>query len=121
MSEPNPAIVPDPVEPEPREYEVLGQHAVLGHEPGEKFTAVLDPEQEGRMLARGSLRFVDGAAGELLALTRPELNTLAADLGVENPEGLPKKQAVIDAINEAREGAETPAEGDNDDTPGGVD
>lgn len=62
MSEPNPAIVPDPVEPEPRQYEVLGQHAVLGHEPGEKFTAALDPEQEERMLARGSLRPVEKPA-----------------------------------------------------------
>jgi hypothetical protein len=33
--------------------------------------------------------------------TRPELNTEAAELGIPEPEKLPNKQAVIDAIDEA--------------------
>lgn len=42
---------------------------------------------------------------ELTELTRPELDTYAREHGVENPESLPNKQAVIDAI-----GGDVPAE-----------
>lgn len=95
-----------------RRYVVRGPHAVLGHEPGEQFIAVLDPEQEQRMLTRGSLEIVDDDLDDAAALTREELNELAAELGIPNPGRLPNKQAVIDAINQACEGHE--------DTQGGV-
>lgn len=38
-----------------RTYRVAGAHRVLGREPGETFQADLPPEQEARMLARGSI------------------------------------------------------------------
>lgn len=49
-------------------------------------------------------------------LTRAELNELASEKGVEDPEGLPNKGAVVDAIRaaESGEGAEVEAEGDED-------
>lgn len=37
------------------QYRVCGVHQVLGHEPGAVFTAVLDKEQESRLLERGSI------------------------------------------------------------------
>ncbi len=40
----------------------------------------------------------DAAAAELLKLTRDDLNEAAADAGVPNPDELPNKEAVIDAI-----------------------
>jgi len=39
-----------------------------------------------------------------LDMKRDELNTVAVSLGVENPDKLPNKQAVIDAINEVKGG-----------------
>ena len=47
-------------EPEPTEkiYKAKGTAAVLGHEPGEEFTAVLEPGQEARLIQRGSLEVV---------------------------------------------------------------
>ncbi len=42
--------------------------------------------------------------------TRPELNELAANLGVEDAEKLPNKAAVVEAIKEAEELARTPEE-----------
>lgn len=41
---------------------------------------------------------------DLSKRTRPELNELARLAGVENPAGLPNKDAVIAAINEAEAG-----------------
>jgi hypothetical protein len=37
------------------QYRVSGTQKVFGHEPGAVFTAVLDPEQESRLLERGSI------------------------------------------------------------------
>lgn len=39
-----------------------------------------------------------GNGPDLDAMTRPELNAYAANVGVENPDDLPNKDAVIDAI-----------------------
>lgn len=36
-------------------YRVSGAQKVFGHEPGAVFTAVLDKEQESRLLERGSI------------------------------------------------------------------
>lgn len=38
------------------EYEVIGGREVLGHAPGERFSADLPEAQEKRLLANGSLR-----------------------------------------------------------------
>lgn len=43
----------------------------------------------------------DTATEDLSTLSREELNDAAVEAGVEDPEDLPNKQAVIDAINEA--------------------
>ena len=43
-----------------RTYEVTGPGPFHGHAPGEKFEADLDPEQERRAIARGSIRAVRG-------------------------------------------------------------
>ena len=40
------------------------------------------------------------SADELSALSRVALNDLAAEAGIPDPEKLPRKQAVIDALNE---------------------
>jgi hypothetical protein len=40
-----------------RRYDVIGAVAVLGTPPGGTFTAELDPAQEQRLLAAGSIRY----------------------------------------------------------------
>jgi len=40
-------------------YRVAGPAAFMGHKTGEKFDADLDPEQEKRALARGSIKIVN--------------------------------------------------------------
>jgi len=40
-------------------YRVSGRLAVFGMRPGTEFEAELDPDQEARLLARGSLEVVD--------------------------------------------------------------
>lgn len=40
-------------------YRVVGPAAFRGHQAGEKFDAELDPEQEKRALARGSIKVVN--------------------------------------------------------------
>lgn len=101
MTEQSAAIVPEPEPQQPREYRVIGSLPVFDLQPGETFTAELDPEQEARLIARGSIELVVPEPAEA---TRDELNEVAASLGVEKPERLPNKQAVLDAINTAREG-----------------
>lgn len=44
-----------PEKPTARSYTVVGPRKVLGHEPGETFTATLDPSQEQRLIAAGHL------------------------------------------------------------------
>jgi hypothetical protein len=45
---------------------------------------------------------------DLASLKRADLNTLAAELGIENPEKLKNKPAVIEAIEQARAESENP-------------
>lgn len=42
---------------------------------------------------------------ELLKLSRPDLDAKAAEAGVENPDALVNKQAVVDAIREKEAGS----------------
>lgn len=60
MSEHNPAVVPEAPEPEKRTYKVTGKaQETLGHKPGEKFTALLDPRQEAALIAGGAIEIVN--------------------------------------------------------------
>ena len=61
-AEANPAVVQEPEDPKPVEYRIPDtcSQRVLGHEPGEKFTAALPPEQEARLIARGQLERTGG-------------------------------------------------------------
>lgn len=70
MTEQNPALVPEPEQPQEKTYFVSGQHAVLDHQPGETFTAVLDPEQEKNFLEYGHLQLT-GQEGEQDAPATP--------------------------------------------------
>lgn len=60
MTEHNPALEPEFEEPTPVEYRVPRRcpHEVLGHKPGERFKAVLPPDHEARLIARGQLQRV---------------------------------------------------------------
>ena len=82
-----------------REYEVVGTSVVHGAKPGERFTAALTVGQEQALFEGGHIERVDEVPLE--KRTRPELETLALSLGVEEPGKLANKQAVIDAINAA--------------------
>ena len=94
--------MPDPpVETFERTVKVVGRNAVMGHPAGETFTVTLTAEQENYYVAGGHLEIV-GAGAALTQRTRPELNELARAAGVEAPETLPDKPAVIAAIEAAR-------------------
>lgn len=82
-----------------RTVKVVGPRAVLGHQPGETFTATLTAEQEHIYVSGGHLEVV---GGQLASRPRDELNELARGAGVPDPEQLPNKQAVVDAIEAAR-------------------
>ena len=41
---------------EAKQYEVVGKRKVLGHKPGETFTAALSEDQERRLVAGGHIR-----------------------------------------------------------------
>lgn len=91
--------MPDaPVETFERTVKVVGRNAVMGHATGETFTATLTAEQEQFYVTGGHLEVV----GALTGRKREELNELARAAGVEEPEKLPDKQAVIDAIEASR-------------------
>lgn len=87
-------------------YVVTGPNPFRGNEPGEQFDATPDASIE-RAQARGSVKVLgaEGDEDEFKGLKRDELNTLAANEGVEDPAKLPNIPAVIEAIQEAREGA----------------
>jgi hypothetical protein len=40
-------------------YEVTGRRGYRGHQPGERFEAVLDPNAETRAINRGSIRLLE--------------------------------------------------------------
>lgn len=97
-------------------WKVTGTRPVRGHRPGKEFEADLPDAQAQRLQASGAIvpagetsapEKTDGLSG----LNREELNALAADHGVENPDGLANKVAVIEAIEAAKSPA---AAGSND-------
>lgn len=46
-------------------YEVTGERAYRGHDPGTTFWAVLDPNAEQRAINRGSIRVIERLAAAL--------------------------------------------------------
>lgn len=85
-----------------KRYRVTAPTAVLDTEPGKTFEAELDPIQEERLLVGGHLE-IEGEtpSDDLASLPLEELDEIAHDLGVENPESLPDDTAVIQAIVDA--------------------
>jgi hypothetical protein len=80
---------------------------------GERSTAVETPAEEPVPDEKtGKSRSEGGRLheSELKDKSRDELNTLAAEAGVENPEGFANKGEVITAILETSAAVETPAE-----------
>jgi hypothetical protein len=95
-------------------YIVTGTLPQFGHGPGEEFETDLPAALEERAITRGGIAIAQDGDG-LDDLTRAELNERAAEAGVESPESLPNKGAVIGAIREALDENPDPASGD--DTP----
>lgn len=50
-------------------YRVSGPNVVLGHEPGEKFEAILEPVVEERLLASGNLERADAPSASTTQTT----------------------------------------------------
>ena len=75
-------------EAEKKAFDALKNRGRLG---GAAEEGALDDEDEGE------------EGEDLSLLSRGQLDARAAELGVENPQELPNKQAVIDAINEKGE------------------
>lgn len=57
--QPNPAVVPDPPQPQERSYTVTGVQGYLDYRPGEQFTATLPFDQEALLLQAGVLKVID--------------------------------------------------------------
>jgi hypothetical protein len=87
-------------------YFVSGSTPFQGHEPGDTFDAELAPELRARAIARGSIKVLGDEDGEdeFKSLSRADLNALAVREGVEEPDKLPNMDAVIAAVQAAREG-----------------
>jgi hypothetical protein len=74
---------------------------VRGHAPGSTFEEEIPDAQEQRLIATGNLALASEAGDPLLDHTRDALDILAVEAGVENPQDLPNKAAVADAIKAA--------------------
>jgi hypothetical protein len=81
-------------------YNVTGPTNFRGHKPGETFDAELSEAEEARAIARGSIAKGEGQEEkkQLEDLSRSELDAKASEVGVGEPEKLPNRAAVIDAI-----------------------
>jgi hypothetical protein len=82
---------------DPKTYKVTGAQRINGTEPGDTFKAVLPPLQEARLLRRGAIK-IEGGRTPSARLPREELDDLAREAQVHEPQNLPTKQAVIEAI-----------------------
>ena len=83
----------------PRQYRNTGARTVHGAEPGEEFEAALTVGQEQALLDAGHAEALDQRA--LTSYSRDELNALAKQKGIADPEALPNRKAVIQAIEAA--------------------
>lgn len=91
----------EPVEVFERTVKVIGRNAVMGHQTGETFSVQLTAEQENFYVTAGHLEVI-GAGAALTQRSREELDELARAAGVTDPQNLPNKKAVIDAIEASR-------------------
>lgn len=82
-----------------KRYRVTGTRPVFGHPPGSEFERDIPPAQEARLLRGAIGPAVDH--GGLDALTRADLDDLAAQLGHPNPSTFPNKSAAIAWIRSA--------------------
>lgn len=87
------------VEMLPREYRNVGTRRVEGSAPGETFEHAYTVGQEQALIEGGHIEPTDQRA--LSSYGRKELNAMAAQAGVADPEKLPNKEAVIQAIEAA--------------------
>jgi hypothetical protein len=81
----------------PRAYQNIGPRVVHGAAPGGVFEAALRVGEERALLEAGHIEIV-GDAESLADKPRKELDELAREAGVSDPEKLPNRQAVVDAI-----------------------
>ena len=86
----------------PRGYRVIGPRNVFGNGPGSEFEAALTIDQEAALLGVHLERVDEEPTENLSGKKREELDELAAALGIENPDQLPNKDAVIEAIEAAQ-------------------
>jgi hypothetical protein len=68
-------------------------HLILGHYPGEQFTADIPADQEARLVARGQLEVVKS----LSSRPREELDEMARALNID-PAAHSNKPSLIEAI-----------------------
>lgn len=86
----------------PRAYRNIGPRTVAGAPPDGVFEAAFEMGQESALIEAGHIeRVTDG--GVLTDLKREDLDALARTAGVADPEKLPNKQAVTDAITAANQ------------------
>lgn len=93
----------------PRAYRVIGGNEVFGAKPGSVVDLALTKGREEALLYSGNLERAEEADldDDLHSLKRQDLNEVARERGVEEPEKLPNKKAVVRAIEKVV--AETPA------------
>jgi hypothetical protein len=90
------------------QYVVTGTRTFQGYQPGEVFEADFTEAEEARYKGRSSIADATGTADtDLTALTRDDLNKVAADAGIESPEGFPKKGDLIEAIEDKKSAGES--------------
>lgn len=81
--------------PDKREYELNDVGYFLREYQPQGFV-IVDPAPTGYTVPELPMDAMDDASRPM---TRSELNTEAARLGIESPEKMPNKEAVIDALN----------------------
>lgn len=92
------------------QYVVTGARTFQGQEPGTVFEVDFTEAEEARYKARGSIADATGetrGTTDLSALTRDDLNTVAAEAGVENPTSFSSKGDLIAAIEDKKSAGES--------------
>lgn len=80
-------IIPPPEQPV-KQYKVVGESVVFNHNPGETFTAILDPQQEEALVTYGTLEIVS-------VVSQPEVVSVVEDT--------PKTRSKSDSDTETKE------------------
>jgi hypothetical protein len=66
-------------------YKVVGTAPILDHQPGETFTADLDPEQEAFLVAIGGLKRTQGEKPKVDPLPKSPVADLPEPAPIKNP------------------------------------